>query len=83
MAIAEITFDDLLTPPSRISPVDIVSATDLAKLTGLTRQAFHEARKAKRIWAKRLGREWVFYKPYGLEYVKRMQILGTDKHALR
>lgn len=83
MSVADVSFDDLLVPPSCISPGDIVSATDLAELTPMTRQAFHEARKAGRIWAKQLGREWVFYRPYCLEYVRRMHILGNDKHGLR
>jgi hypothetical protein len=79
---AEIRFDDLLQTPVGCVK-DLVTATDLEEMTGYTRQAFHWARKANKLWAHRFGREWVFYKPYAMEYIRRMKVLGDKKYGIR
>jgi excisionase family DNA binding protein len=58
---------------------DLISLKEAAKMSGLTTSHFRRLAAQGKIWAKKLGRDWVTTEQAVLEYVARNRRPGPKK----
>jgi excisionase family DNA binding protein len=63
-----------------VNPIEWITTTEAAELTGYTDARFRQLAASGAIAAKKRGRDWFLSKADVLAYTEEMKQLGTAKH---